>query len=61
MILYAILLSFLLPLPVSLHAMPMNLAATLIEVRVSIRLPGPYAKYVFFVPRLTATTIGFLL
>ena len=60
LILYAILVIFLILLPTSLHVLLKIMKITLIEARVGIRPPGPYAKYVFFVLRLTATTIGLL-
>ena len=58
LILHAILLSFLILFAVSFRAMLKNLPMTLNLLPVGIRPPGHFARYVFFVLRLTALTIG---
>ena len=54
----AILLSFLILLALSSHAMQKNLPLTLRLLPVGIRPPGHFARYAFFVLRLIALTTG---
>ena len=57
---FAILLSFLIVLTLSAHAMQKNLPLSLTLLPVGIRPPGQFARYVFFVLRLIALTTGLL-